>query len=49
MEDGSVADPGCLCRIRNPNLFIPGPNRHRIPDQDPQQRTKVFLTQKIIN
>jgi hypothetical protein len=35
----------------DPNIFIPdpGPKWHRIPDQDPQQRVEVFLTQKIVN
>jgi hypothetical protein len=44
----SVADPGCLSRIPDPNFSIPdsGSKRFRIPDRDPHPRIQVFLTQK---
>jgi hypothetical protein len=46
---GSVANPGCLSRILDPNFSIPDPgSRFRIRDLDPQQSIEVFLTQKIV-
>jgi hypothetical protein len=48
----SVADPGCLSWIPDPNFFHPGPRKQgqkdfRIPDPDLHQRNKIFyLTQK---
>jgi hypothetical protein len=46
----SVADPGCLFRIPDPNFFHPGSRvkKIRIPDPNPHERIKVFLTQKIV-
>ncbi len=41
-NESSVADPGCLSRIPNPEL-----TRSRI--RDPHQRIQVFLTQKTIS
>jgi hypothetical protein len=49
---GSVADPGCLSRIR---IFPSRILGHKVTgslvikslDPDPQQRISVFLTQKI--
>jgi hypothetical protein len=40
-DDTSVADPGCLSRIPDPNFSI--------PDPDPHQGIYIFLTQKIFS
>jgi hypothetical protein len=47
----SVADPGCLPRIPDPNFPIPdpGPRLKKIPIPAPHQSIKVFLTQKIVS
>jgi hypothetical protein len=49
-EPNSVADPGCLSRIPDLNFFHPGSRVKRfwIPDPDPHQRIKVFVTQKTV-
>jgi hypothetical protein len=46
-----VADPGCLSRILDSNFLIPDPGSSvkKIPDPQPHQRSKVFITQKIVS
>ncbi len=53
-REDSVADPGCLSRIRifaisNPNFFIPDPGSKRFRIQYPHQRIQVFLTLKLLS
>jgi hypothetical protein len=46
----SAVDPRCLSRTQiSIRIRDPGSKRHRIPDPDQQQRTLVYLTQKIVN
>ncbi len=44
-----IADPGCLFRIRifPSRIPDPGSQRHRIPEPDPQQKFKYFLSKTI--
>jgi hypothetical protein len=46
----SVAEPGCLSRISEPNFSNPDPGSKsfRIPDLDPHQRISVFLALKTV-
>jgi hypothetical protein len=50
MQGTVVGDPGCLSRIRTFPSRIQGKKGTGscIPDQDPQLRIVVFLTQKIV-
>jgi hypothetical protein len=43
----SVADPGCLSRIRIFSIPDPGSKRSRIPDPDPHLRIQIFLNPKV--
>jgi hypothetical protein len=47
----SVADPGCLSRIPDPNFSVPdsGSRVKMIQDPDPHKRIKIFLTKKIVS
>jgi hypothetical protein len=49
--ESSVADPGCLSRIPDPNFFHPGFRVNRFPDPGPASASKNFriLTKKMVS